>query len=172
MATRHRFEVDGETQVVSVDDVDGLTQVTIGDGDPVVTDATLSGVPGMMSLVIDGQPTRAYVARDGRDFRVTVEGRTFLIAAAGGGKRGRSGVGSATDAPGKITAPLAGVFVEARVAVGDTIEAGQPVVVVEAMKMQNEIQTPLDGTVTAIPFSAGDRVEKGDLVLEYDVAEE
>ena len=172
MATRHRFEVDGETKIVSVDDVDGLTRVTIGEEHPVITDATLSGVPGMMSLVIDGQPTRAYVARDGRDFRVTVEGRTFLIAAAAAGKRARSGVSSATDSPGKITAPLAGVFVEARVAVGDTIEAGQPVVVIEAMKMQNEIQTPLDGTVTSIPFSASDRVEKGDLVLEYDVAAE
>ena len=103
---------------------------------------------------------------------MTVDGRTFLIAAAGGGKRARSSVGGGTDLPGKLSAPLAGVFVEARVAVGDTIEADQTVVVVEAMKMQNEIRSPLAGTVTAIRFSAGDRVEKGDIVLEYDVAEE
>lgn len=171
-STRHRFEVGGEIQTVLVGEADGLTSVTIGDDDPVITDATLSGVPGMVSMVIDGQPTRAYVARDGRDFRVTVGGRTFLIAAAGGGKRDRSGVGGATDAPGKITAPLAGVFVESRVAVGDTIEAGQPIVVIEAMKMQNEIQAPLAGTVTAVHFSAGDRVEKGELVVEYEVAED
>ena len=122
-------------------------------------------------MVIDGQPTRAYVARDGRDFRVTVQGRTFLIAAAGGGKRGRA-VGGASDPPGKITAPLAGVLIEARVAVGDPIEAGQAVLVIEAMKMQNEIQAPLGGTVTAIHFAAGDRVEKGGVVLEYDVAKD
>lgn len=171
-STRHRFEVDGEIQTVLVGDADGLTSVTIDDDEPVITDATLSGVPGMVSLVIDGQPARAYVARDGRDFRVTVEGRTFLIAAAGSGKRDRSGVGGASDAPGKITAPLAGVFVESRVAVGDTIEAGQPIVVIEAMKMQNEIQAPLAGTVTAVHFTAGDRVEKGELVVEYEVAED
>jgi len=172
MASRHRFQVGDEIRTVVVDDVDGLTRVAIGDDEPVLTDATLSGVPGMVSLVMDGRPTRAYVARDGRDFRVTVEGRTFRIAAAGGSKRGRSGVGGATDPPGKITAPLAGVFVQAHVAVGDEIEAGQAVLVIEAMKMQNEIQVPVDGTVTAIPFEAGARVEKGDVVLEYDVNED
>ena len=172
MATRHRFEVDGETKTVTVADSDGLISVTIDDQDPIVTDATLSGVPGMVSMLIDGRPTRAYVARNGRDFRVTVQGRTFLIAAAGGGKRKRGGVSGGTDAPGMVSAPLAGVLVEARVAVGDTVEAGQAVLVVEAMKMQNEIQVPLAGTVTTLHFKAGDRVEKGDVILEYDIAEE
>ena len=172
MATRHRFEVDGEIQTVVVDEADGLTRVTIGDQAPILADATLSGVPGLISLVIDGQPSRAYVARDGRDFRVTVQGRTFLIAAAGGGKRGRSAAGSSNDPPGKISTPLAGVLIEARVAVGDTIEAGEAVIVIEAMKMQNEIQAPLPGTVTAIHFAAGARVEKGEVVLEYDVTED
>ena len=171
-SSRHRFEVDGETQTVLVGDAEGLTTVTIDDAEPIVADATLSGVPGMISLVIDGQPSRAYVAREGRNFRVTVEGRTFLIAAAGGGKRDRGGVGAVSDPPGSITAPIAGVFVEAHVAVGDAVEAGQSVFVVEAMKMQNEIQAPLAGTVTAIHFGPGDRVEKGDLIVEYDVAEE
>jgi len=171
MAPRHRFEVDGETRTVVVDERGDLVSVTIDDAPPVVTDATLSGVPGLVSMVIDGRPTRAYVARDGRDFRVTVGDRTFLIAAAGGGKRGRSAVGGASDPPGKITAPLAGVLVEARVAVGEHIEEGQAVLVVEAMKMQNEIQAPHAGTVTAVHFAAGARVEKGDLLLEYDVDE-
>ena len=171
MASRHRFEVGGEIRTVVVDEADGLTRVTVGDDDPIIADATLSGVPGMISMVIDGQPSRAYVAREGRDFRVTVEGRTFLIAAAGGSKRGRSTVGG-SDPPGKVTAPLAGVLIEARVAVGDAIETGQAVIVIEAMKMQNEIQAPLSGTVTAIHFAAGDRVEKGDVVLEYDPSED
>jgi biotin carboxyl carrier protein len=172
MATRHRFEVDGEIQTVVVDETDGLTRVTIGDEAPILADTTLSGVPGMISMVIDGQPVRAYVARDGRNFRVTVQGRTFLIAAAGSRKRGRSAVGGSNDHPGKISAPLAGVLIEARVAVGGTIEAGETVLVIEAMKMQNEIQAPLPGTVTAIHFAAGARVEKGEIVLEYEVTKD
>jgi pyruvate carboxylase subunit B len=137
-----------------------------------VTDTTLSGVPGLMSIVIDGKPTQAYVARDGRDYRVTVEGRTFLIPTAGGGKRGRSSVGGASDPPGQVTAPLAGVVVEVRVAAGDAVEASQTLLVIEAMKMQNEIQVPTAGTITTIHCTAGERVEKGDLLVDYEPAEE
>jgi acetyl/propionyl-CoA carboxylase alpha subunit len=172
MAPRHRFQLNGETHNVIVDQHGVLTSFTIDDGEPVIADATLSGVPGLISMMIDGRPFRAYVTREGRDFRVTVGDRTFLIASAGGGKRGRSSVGGATDLPGTITAPLAGVLVERRVAVGDTIEEGQAVLVVEAMKMQNEIQTPHAGTVTAIHFEAGARVEKGAILLEYDPADQ
>jgi biotin carboxyl carrier protein len=171
MAPRHRVQLNGETRSLVVDEQDGQTRVTIDDNEPVLTDATLSGIPGLISMVIDGRPTRAYVARDGRDFRVTVGDRTFHIAAAGGGKRGRSALGGATDPLGSITAPLAGVLVETRVAVGDQIEEGQAVLVVEAMKMQNEVQTPHSGTVTKIHFEAGARVEKGAVLLEYDPAE-
>jgi len=171
MAPRHRVELNGETRTLVVDEQDGQTRVTIDDNDPIVTDATLSGIPGLVSMVIDGRPTRAYVARDGRDFRVTVGDRTFHIAAAGGSKRGRSALGGATDPLGTITAPLAGVLVEVRVAVGDQIEEGQAVLVVEAMKMQNEVQAPHAGTVTKVHHAAGDRVEKGVVLLEYDPAE-
>jgi biotin carboxyl carrier protein len=172
MAPRHRFEVAGATRSVVVDEVDGRTRVTIDDQPPVIADVTLSGVPGLVSIVVDGRPARAYVSRQGRDFRVTVGGRTFLIAAAGGARRGRRAVGGASDPPGKITAPLAGVLVDVRVAVGDQLDIGQAVLVIEAMKMQNEIQTPHAGTVTAIHFKPGGRVEKGDLVLEYDPTED
>lgn len=171
MAPRHRFELNGEKRNVVVDEHDGVTSVTIDDNDPILADATFSGVPGLVSLVIDGHPTRAYVARDGRDFRVTVGDRTFHVAASGGTKRGRSALGGATDPLGSITAPLAGVLVEVRVAIGDTIEEGQAILVVEAMKMQNEVQTTHSGTVTAIHFEAGARVEKGAVLLEYEPAE-
>ena len=67
---------------------------------------------------------------------------------------------------------LGGVVVQILVEPGQTVEKGQSLLVLEAMKMQNEIQAPHAGTVTAVRFSAGDRVEKGELVVEYDVAEE
>ena len=171
MAPRHRFQLNGKTRNVVIVQHDGLTSVTIDDHDPIVADATLSGIPGLISIMIDGRPTRAYVARHGRDFRVTVGDRTFHVAAGGGSKRGRSAVGGASDPPGTITTPLAGVLVERRVAVGDSIEEGQAVLVVEAMKMQNEIQAPHSGTVTAIHFEVGARVEKGAVLLEYDATE-
>ena len=166
MATRHRFQVDGQTHVVMVDESNDRLMVAIDDAPPVEVDVTTSGVPGLFSMISNGKPTRAYVTRDGRNLRVVVDGRTFVLGASGGG-RPRGATGGASDPPGKITAPLAGVAVEIRVAVGDRIEARQGVVVIEAMKMQNEVQAPRGGIVTAVHAERGVRVEKGALLVEY-----
>ena len=166
MATRHRFQVDGQTHIVTIDDSGDRFTVAIDDAVPVEVDVITSGIPGLISIIRDGIPSRAYVARDGRNLRVVVDGRTFVLGAAGGGRE-RGASGGASDPPGKITAPLAGVAVEVRVAVGDRIEVRQAVVVIEAMKMQNEVQAPHPGVVTAVHVQRGERVEKGSVVVEY-----
>lgn len=166
MATRHRFSIDGVTHTVSVDDSSGRLLVRIDDRDPIEVDATTDGVPGLFSLVRDGRPSRAYVARDGKYLRVIVDGRSFVLSPSSG-SRERGAAGGLADPPGKITSPLAGVVVEVRVKVGDRIEPRQVVVVVEAMKMQNEVQAPLGGTVTAVKAQQGGRAEKGEVLVEY-----
>ena len=168
MATRHRFLIDGRERTVVVDDAGGPVTVTIDDGDPIEVDMASVGLPGVISLLINGRPHSAYVARRGAGFEVVVEGRRFPIAPALGG-RGRGAIGG-RDATGEVTAPLAGVVITVRVAVGDVIAVGQPLLVIEAMKMQNEILAPLAGTVTAIHCEAGGRVEQGTLVVEYTPA--
>ena len=70
---------------------------------------------------------------------------------------------AAAPAKGKpVVAPLPGTINDIKVKVGDKVKAGSIVVVLEAMKMQNNIESEVDGTVTAI------RVNKGDAVLEGD----
>ena len=96
-----------------------------------------------------------------------VGGRRFRLA-PGGAAAGRRSGGGSKDREGEVTAPLAGVVVEIRVAVGDTVEAGQTLLVIEAMKMQNEIQCPVRGKVTAIKCEAAGHVEQGALIVEYE----
>ncbi len=168
MATRHRLLLDGEERTVVVDEAGDQVTVTVGEGDALSVDVTSSGIPGTFSLVIDGRPVQAYVTRRGQGFEVTVDGRRFLVGPATGGGRQRGALGG-KDRPGEVTAPLAGVVVDVRVAVGEKITAGQTLLVIEAMKMQNEIQSPHDGTVKAIHCEKGGRVEQGALVLEYDL---
>lgn len=57
-----------------------------------------------------------------------------------------------------VQAPMPGVILEVSVKVGDKVKAGQKVAVLEAMKMENEIDAPADGTVTAVLVSKGDSV--------------
>lgn len=60
-----------------------------------------------------------------------------------------------------VTSPLPGVIIEVSVKEGQAVKAGQKVAVLEAMKMENEIQAPADGTVTAILVNKGDSVLEG-----------
>ena len=68
-------------------------------------------------------------------------------------------------AGGAITAPMQGTIVKLLVDEGDTVEAGQGVLVLEAMKMENHIIAELDGTVTEIRVAAGDTVGTGDVLV-------
>ena len=69
---------------------------------------------------------------------------------------------SKTSGAGKsVTAPLPGVIIDIRVAAGDQIKAGQVIAILEAMKMENEIQAESDGVVTAVNVSQGDSVLEG-----------
>ena len=70
--------------------------------------------------------------------------------------------------PAPIIAPMPGLVVRVRVAVGDKVEAGQGVVVMEAMKMENELRATAAGVVKSIEVEAGTAVEKGTLLVALE----
>jgi len=65
-----------------------------------------------------------------------------------------------------IAAPLPGLILKIHVKPGDTVKAGQHLVVMEAMKMENEVQAPADGTVKSVMVKEGDSVNEGDILIE------
>jgi len=69
---------------------------------------------------------------------------------------------------GKIAVPMQGTITKVLVAVGDTVEAGQPVCVLEAMKMENNINADKAGTVAEVKVSPGQSVGTGDIVVVVD----
>jgi biotin carboxyl carrier protein len=68
--------------------------------------------------------------------------------------------------PGTVQAPLPGLVLELKVKEGDSIQAGQPLVVMEAMKMENVVPAPHTGTVRRIHVAAGDSVGEGDPLVD------
>lgn len=72
---------------------------------------------------------------------------------------------AAAGAGTKIKAPLPGTITEMKVKVGDTVKNGDTVVVLEAMKMQNNIEAECDGTVTSVLVNPGDTVMEGDTLI-------
>lgn len=65
----------------------------------------------------------------------------------------------------KVTAPMPGNILDIKVNIGDSVSANQVVVVLEAMKMENDIVTPVAGTVTAINVTKGQAVNSGDVLI-------
>jgi len=79
-----------------------------------------------------------------------------------------SSSGSSGGGNGVIEAPMQGTIVGVKVAVGDTVSAGDDLVVLEAMKMENAISADIDGTVAEIAVSEGDGVGSGDLLVRIE----
>ena len=140
---------------------ENLYDVTIGEH-TVRVDVAKSG-PTIYSIIEDGQQFEAMVdERDGSRFDVLVRGHLFHLEAVDERSRmlAQSAAAVATG-PETITADMPGKIVKIEVAVGDAVAAGQPVVIVEAMKMENPIASPVDGVVTEIAVREGDTVDAG-----------
>jgi biotin carboxyl carrier protein len=67
-----------------------------------------------------------------------------------------------------MMAPMPGLVVNVRAKVGDTVKKNQPVVVMEAMKMENVLKAPVDGKIKAVHVSSGQSVEKGEKLVEFE----
>lgn len=77
-------------------------------------------------------------------------------------------VGEVAQDGGSLKSPMPGQVVAFRVAVGDRVKKGQPLAVIEAMKIEHTISAPTDGMVTELLFKTGDLVADGDELLKID----
>ncbi|CAM5298540.1 Oxaloacetate decarboxylase subunit alpha OS=Stutzerimonas stutzeri OX=316 GN=oadA PE=4 SV=1 [Stutzerimonas stutzeri] len=102
-----------------------------------------------------------YLSIDGMPEEVVFEALNEFV---GGGSSGRK----QASAPGDVSTTMPGNVVDVLVKVGDTVKAGQPVLVSEAMKMETEIQAPIAGTVKAVHVAKGDRVNPGEVLIEIE----
>ncbi len=117
--------------------------------------------------VADGRQWEAMVdERGAHGFDVLVGGRLFKLEAVDERRKILSQVAGVV-AEGKqiLEAQMPGKIVKVAVAVGDEVHEGQGLVIVEAMKMENEIGSPIDGRVTEVGVSAGDTVDSGAMLV-------
>ena len=75
-----------------------------------------------------------------------------------------------TGGKGALTAPMPGVIIEVMVKGGDAVERGQPVAVLDAMKMHNTIASPRTGVIAEVLVAAGQTVDHGEAILKYQAA--
>lgn len=118
--------------------------------------------PGVVSILRDG---KSYLARQGPNQTISVGGHTYEVSIADPRSwRSRQMTLSGTAGPQRLTASMPGKVVRILATVGAHVKAGQGIVVIEAMKMQNELRSPRDGKISAILVQQGKAVNAGEVV--------
>ena len=144
-----------EELLISATPEAGAWQLQLGD-DTVLADLE-SGTDGLRPLVLDGVRQRVVVLNQGPETAVfLVDGSWRFI------ERDPLAPSDAEDATaGRLTAPMPGRVAQVMAEPGMTVRRGEPLMIIEAMKMEHTITTPADGVVEAVRFAAGDLVEEG-----------
>jgi glutaconyl-CoA/methylmalonyl-CoA decarboxylase subunit gamma len=164
---RYFVTLDGEKVEVELHERDGRTFVVRG-GAEVPVDFVPVGADGAYSLLLGTESRRIVVAGPSDDLLLTiasevwkasvVDEREALLAEALGDKAGGAH-------GGVVRAVMPGIVREVRVAAGDAVAKGQPLLILEAMKMQNEVRSPAAGSVAVLHVAPGTAVAKGDTLV-------
>ena len=150
---------------VSIQRTGGKAQVFFRDREWPVDIAELS--ENGFSLLIDGRSHDVTVHRLDDHYHVTIDGVGFDISLVDPKRfQSRSIRGDDASGPVSVSAPMPGKVVRLLVQEGDLVKAGQGVVVIEAMKMQNELRAPKSGLVENIHVAENQAVNAGESLLE------
>lgn len=155
---KYNFRINGHDYDVEVNSVENG-----------VADVTVNGTDYKVEL---GNSTSATVQQHGLQNAMPTPMPTSPVIAGNPAPAAAAPLAQAQAAPvqpsGKgeaVTSPLPGVILDIRVKVGDSVKAGQTVAVLEAMKMENEIEATVSGTVTAVSAAKGDSVLEGAAIV-------
>ncbi len=125
----------------------------------------------VFSLIVNGKSYEAYVYQGDEDLEVLIKGRLYhskvedererRLRAASGGEVAQTG-------PFHLKAPMPGLVVAVQVESGQEVKKGDVLLILESMKMQNELKSPRDGVVGRIQVKAGDSVEQRQKMLSVE----
>lgn len=149
---KYNFRINGHDYQVDVNSVEGG-----------IADVTVNGTDYKVELA-DAVPAPAQQAA--RPAPQTVSTGAPAVTPQATAPAAQTATASAPQGKGEVvTAPLPGVILDIKVKVGDAVKAGQTVAVLEAMKMENEIESTASGTVTAVNAGKGDSVLEGAAII-------
>lgn len=161
---KYQSQVESNTYSVEID-ADG--QISF-EGERVNASLLQVGPLGLYSLLIDNQSMELVVEETQQGYRVSFGSRAFDVRVADERQLKLAGGRGALEAAGgeiQVKAPIPGLVVRVLIRTGDTVKAGQPIIILEAMKMENELRAVREGIVGDVRVKAGERVEQGMVLL-------
>ena len=152
---KYNFRINGYDYQVDVNSVEGgIADVTVNGTDYKVELA--DAVPAPAQQAVRPAPQTVFTGAPAVAPQATAPAPQAAQTATSSAPQGKGEV---------VTAPLPGVILDIKVKVGDAVKAGQTVAVLEAMKMENEIESTASGTVTAVNAGKGDSVLEGAAII-------
>jgi biotin carboxyl carrier protein len=150
-----------------------------------IGDKTLEIVPGEINWdLVEFAPNCFHIIHNNKSYRAEIvkadpQTKTFIIKVNGSvqtvtikdkfdlllEKMGMSE--AAASKINNVKAPMPGLIIDLKIKVGDTVNAGDPLLILEAMKMENVLKSPGAGTIKAIKVKKSDSVEKGQVLIEF-----
>ena len=147
----------------------GDTCTAVIDGNNITFTYRLTG-PNSLHMTGDFGSRTAYFAKDKDILHIFIDGEKFILKVPDNSSAYEDD--SAVAGGGLVETPMPGTIIKFLVAEGDSVEEQQPLVIVEAMKMENEIRAPIAGTVKSLNFKAGDPVDVGQSIIDIEPLEE
>ena len=129
----------------------------------------------VFTLIADGKSYEAHVSRDEDEWQVLIRGTMYMADVVDEReKRLREAAGEISGGSGEyvLKSPMPGLVVKLPIKVGDAVETGDVLVILESMKMQNELRSPQDGVVTEVSIQEGDSVEQKQIMVRLKPPEE
>jgi biotin carboxyl carrier protein len=159
---RYYAQIGANEYVVDIDDA-GVQL----NGAPVDIDLERSGIPELYSLLFGGRSHELLIEANRFNYTITLRGEQFQVQVEDERMRRLSANRRLVLPEGEIavTAPIPGLVVKVLIAEGEEIEEEQPLVILEAMKMENEIRARRPGRIKQVKVAPGQRVEQNAVLL-------
>jgi biotin carboxyl carrier protein len=159
------FIIQNKSHKLQLEFKDGLYKVNVDDKEYTIDSIVISD--NCLSLLVNGKAFTVYFAEANGKKYLSIGGEQFCIEEAKSEASTASGAGATTvDEAPLAASPMPGKVVKILVKEGDEVEKGQGLVIVEAMKMENEIKSPVKGIVDKVNFKPGDLVDAAQPILE------
>ena len=151
-----------KTYTVEIEEIGKSLYRVAVDGSEFVVDGKKTGLTNY-SLIVDNRSFEVDVDIMEDEYRVLVDGRSYHINLLDERRMRVGGLQSGIQLQGRqnVSVPMPGKVIAVLVSEGDKVERGQGLVIVEAMKMENEVRCPIDGEVKEVRVKTGDALEAG-----------
>ncbi|HUG46327.1 MAG TPA: acetyl/propionyl/methylcrotonyl-CoA carboxylase subunit alpha [Sphingomicrobium sp.] len=163
--------VDSEQHRVRIKPYEGGTLAVVDGGQLIDVIGRWSPGQRLLSVTIDGRPLMVKVQRAGRSWLINTHGATHKVQSLPPHVAELSAhmiEKAPPDLSRLLLAPMPGLLTRLDVRQGDTVEPGQPIAVMEAMKMENILRAPRAATVKATPVKVGDSLAVDQVIVEFD----